>query len=138
MKTHNKHLIILVTLAALMLGLGNWGWGQTRYDTWSSWPPSTANTYWLSNITVHLYANNDGTFTADVELKEGYQCITIEYISSGNTVGYWTKEIYRHKDKEIVITLNGDENGVITRESEYKIAGDISNCTDVKLTVCVL
>ena len=79
--------------------------------------------------------NPDGTFTADVELKEGYQCITIENISSGNTVGYWTKEIYRHKDEGIVITLNGDENGVITRESEYKIAGDISNCTDVKLTV---
>ena len=77
----------------------------------------------------------DGSFSKSVELSEGYQYITVEAVSNGNTVGYWTKEIYRYKEDEILITLNGDENGVITRENEYKLAGNVLSCSDVKVTV---
>ncbi|SEQ59156.1 RHS repeat-associated core domain-containing protein [Treponema bryantii] len=78
---------------------------------------------------------SNGTFSKSVELSEGYQCITVEAVNNGNTVGYWTKEIYRYNKDGIIISLNGDENGVITRENEYKLTGNILNCLDAKVTV---
>ena len=78
---------------------------------------------------------SDGTFNADVKLADGYQKITVEAVKNGETTGYWTKEVYRYNDEGIVITLNGDENGVITRESEYTVRGSVSNTEGAKLTV---
>ena len=60
MKTHNRHLIILVTLAAIMLGLENWGWGQEKADP-VPWPGSGQQ---LNNGVVTLTVRDNGSFTA--------------------------------------------------------------------------
>lgn len=84
---------------------------------------------------VKINKASNGTFSENVSISEGYQTITVEAVLYGNTVGFWTKEIYRFSEEGINISLNGDENGILTKEDNYTIHGCISNAINPQLYI---
>ncbi len=81
-----------------------------------------------------IAVDRNGRFSTETELTSGYQKIEIELKDNGETVAFWTKEIYRITDS-IKLYVSGAEKGIITQDDEYELRGRIWNAVEPELKI---